>query len=249
MTVLVRMEPSVRTHLKKMFDAVKLNPSLIEQYTLFTSPIGLLPIPQPREGWERGDACAREKDLPFKVHTKNVLGFYRDMLWDDSMVHLSLAADDPEPEPGLETPHSFGGSLVDEDYGEEPGLTTPHSLVDGGDDAQGWDAADRSYDAFVRENPGLSDEQRQHALASRGHGTQVSGYDSLHPQHLTAVNQGWMDFKTATYCTENNIDLYGVQGTGNLIEEGDDARVITLEQVQALVRAGGYNTLPDPDEL
>ena len=84
---LVLLHDAIRSYLKDLAKMAKRgNPNLTVTYALFAKPVAWLPIPNPRPGWTRGDAVAKEKDLTFKVYTKNIMGFQREEFWRDTPV-------------------------------------------------------------------------------------------------------------------------------------------------------------------
>ena len=83
-TTLIRLHDPIRKYLDELSTMLERgNPELLSTWTLYRAPIGWLPTPPPRDDWERRDADVREKKLSFKVFTKNVMGYHREVFWTE----------------------------------------------------------------------------------------------------------------------------------------------------------------------
>jgi len=263
---LVRLHDAIRLYLKDLVKSVtRGNPSLRATYALFADPISWLPCPNPRPHWERGDAVVTEKKLGYKVFTKNVLGYHREAYWNDTVVERT------------EPPPPRAGYVMSRDEGVEYNVAVPGVRRVRGPYDDRRDPSIRRYQSddarSVASTISLTDttaamgdhfpsaSPRDTGFATEGSPLMqmMAGGDDnrlpktvpnllrLHPQHQEALDTGFVDQRTALYCSQFAIDLEGVRGLGPLIATGPKAdgesAVITFAQVQDLYREGLFNEL------
>ena len=223
-SVLVRLHDAIRSYFKQMETTlIRGNPRLGAALSLFTTEVEWLPFPAPREHWKRGDACVKEKELTFKVYTGNVMGFHREARWKDITV---------QAEPAQSRQFIVRGGIQHEPPMEEDGGQYPQEEGEGSMVGM-MDELMLADDASVASTANFSKKPPPFEMKDR-----------LHPEHQYAMEMGFVDEKTALFCTQNGISIQGIVGVGQPIEQGKFAdgfhTKIPLSQVQDMYMTGDF---------